>query len=220
MAHSLVGTPNYIAPEVLLKQGYTQSCDWWSVGVILYEMIIGQPPFLADNTINTQARVVRWRETLHIPPGVISHASEDLIRGLCTDADSRLGSQNGARDIKSHPFFGNGGGGGGVDFTKPLRDQCAPWRPEILYETDTSNFDPIDPERLMTSDDESDDGTAKAKGKGSKKDYHGFYEFTFRRFFDDGGHPLRTGHQRVYATDDGASEQAGATANAPDPVYV
>ena len=58
MAHSLVGTPNYIAPEVLLKQGYTQSCDWWSVGVILYEMIIGQPPFLADNTINTQAKVL------------------------------------------------------------------------------------------------------------------------------------------------------------------
>ena len=134
--------------------------------------------------------MIRWRETLHIPPGVISHASEDLIRGLCTDADSRLGSQNGARDIKSHPFFA---GGQVIDFSKPLRDQCAPWRPEILYETDTSNFDPIDPERLMTSDDESDDGTGMGKagkgGKGSsKKDYHGFYEFTFRRFFDD-GHP-------------------------------
>jgi len=57
LAHSLVGTPNYIAPEVLLKQGYTQSCDWWSVGVILYEMIIGQPPFLAENPISTQAKV-------------------------------------------------------------------------------------------------------------------------------------------------------------------
>ena len=57
LAHSLVGTPNYIAPEVLLKQGYTQSCDWWSVGVILYEMVIGQPPFLAESTISTQAKV-------------------------------------------------------------------------------------------------------------------------------------------------------------------
>ena len=56
-AHSLVGTPNYIAPEILLKQGYTQTCDWWSVGVILYEMVIGRPPFNADDNIGTQMRV-------------------------------------------------------------------------------------------------------------------------------------------------------------------
>jgi serine/threonine protein kinase len=57
MAHSLVGTPNYIAPEVLMRQGYNQSCDWWSVGVILYEMIVGRPPFLDENTANTQLKV-------------------------------------------------------------------------------------------------------------------------------------------------------------------
>lgn len=58
MAHSLVGTPNYIAPEVLLRQGYTQLCDWWSVGVILYEMIIGSPPFHADSPAETQYKVI------------------------------------------------------------------------------------------------------------------------------------------------------------------
>src|SRR5699024_4277093 len=49
LAHSLVGTPNYIAPEVLMRRrgGYTQGCDWWSVGVILYEAVIGSPPFFA-----------------------------------------------------------------------------------------------------------------------------------------------------------------------------
>ena len=65
MAHSLVGTPNYIAPEVLTAQqgignfnrGYNQSCDWWSVGVILYEMIIGRPPFFAEDKYNTQIKV-------------------------------------------------------------------------------------------------------------------------------------------------------------------
>lgn len=51
LAHSLVGTPNYIAPEVLLRTGYTQLCDWWSVGVILFEMLVGQPPFFGTNTI-------------------------------------------------------------------------------------------------------------------------------------------------------------------------
>ena len=51
---SLVGTPNYIAPEVMSQQGYSQSCDWWSVGVILYEMIVGQAPFLSDDSRETQ----------------------------------------------------------------------------------------------------------------------------------------------------------------------
>jgi serine/threonine-protein kinase LATS1/2 len=58
-AHSLVGTPNYIAPEILDRKGYTQTCDWWSVGVILYEMIIGRPPFNADENIQTQKKVSR-----------------------------------------------------------------------------------------------------------------------------------------------------------------
>ena len=69
MAHSLVGTPNYIAPEVLLCQmtlgspGYSQSCDWWSVGVIFYEMIIGQPPFQSERgPAETQAKVKYFAE--------------------------------------------------------------------------------------------------------------------------------------------------------------
>ena len=57
LAHSLVGTPNYIAPEVLLRQGYTQLCDWWSLGVIMYEMLVGQPPFLANSPAETQYKV-------------------------------------------------------------------------------------------------------------------------------------------------------------------
>lgn len=59
VAKSLVGTPNYIAPEVLLREGYTQLCDWWSVGVILYEMVVGQPPFNAETPEETQWKVGR-----------------------------------------------------------------------------------------------------------------------------------------------------------------
>jgi len=64
LAHSLVGTPNYIAPEVLLRTGYTQQCDWWSVGVILYEMLVGQPPFMANTPAETQYKVNILLETL------------------------------------------------------------------------------------------------------------------------------------------------------------
>ena len=56
-AHSLVGTPNYIAPEVLMRIPYTHLCDWWSVGVILYEMLVGRPPFYSTNAAETQMKV-------------------------------------------------------------------------------------------------------------------------------------------------------------------
>ena len=59
LAHSLVGTPNYIAPELLMKVPYDKSCDWWSVGVILYEMVLGRPPFCAETPAETQYRVSR-----------------------------------------------------------------------------------------------------------------------------------------------------------------
>jgi serine/threonine protein kinase len=57
MAHSLVGTPDYIAPEILSRKGYTKLCDWWSVGVIFYEMIMGYTPFRGESTLETQFNV-------------------------------------------------------------------------------------------------------------------------------------------------------------------
>jgi serine/threonine protein kinase len=61
LAFSTVGTPDYIAPEVLLKKGYGMECDWWSLGAIMYEMLVGYPPFYADDPISTCRKVAVQR---------------------------------------------------------------------------------------------------------------------------------------------------------------
>ncbi|CAG4964454.1 serine/threonine-protein kinase Warts [Colias croceus] len=178
LAHSLVGTPNYIAPEVLQRTGYTQLCDWWSVGVILYEMLVGSPPFLAASPAETQLKVINWESTLHIPDAAnLSRESKDLILQLCSGQETRLGKD--ANEVKNHPFLK------AIDFDKGLRRQVAPYIPRIDYPTDTSNFDPIDPDKLRNSGS-SDSNKSDSELLDNGKTFHGFFEFTFRRFFDDG----------------------------------
>ena len=66
-AYSVVGTPDYIAPEVFGQKGYNETVDWWSVGAILYEMIVGQPPFMSDEPSVTCQKILHWKKTLTIP---------------------------------------------------------------------------------------------------------------------------------------------------------
>ncbi|XP_073439146.1 serine/threonine-protein kinase LATS2 [Dendrobates tinctorius] len=185
LAHSLVGTPNYIAPEVLLRKGYTQLCDWWSVGVILFEMLVGQPPFLAPNPTETQLKVINWENTLHIPSQIkLSPEATDLISKLCCAAENRLG-RNGADEIKAHPFFKS------IDFSSDIRRQPAPYVPKISHPMDTSNFDPVDEESPWNESGDSTMAWDTFMSPNSKHTEHAFYEFTFRRFFDDNGYPFR-----------------------------
>lgn len=115
----------------------------------------------------------------------LSPEAMDLILKLCTSAERRLGKN--ADEVKEHPFFSN------IDFEKGLRRQVAPHIPKIQYPTDTSNFDPVDPERLRNSGSSGSDKSDELLDNG--KPFHGFFEFTFRRFFDDGGGPSYPTHK-------------------------
>ena len=66
----MVGTPDYIAPEVLSKKGYGVECDWWSLGAIMYEMVLGYPPFYSEDPMVTCSKIINWRKFLRFAPEV------------------------------------------------------------------------------------------------------------------------------------------------------
>lgn len=110
-ADSAVGTPDYISPEVLESQGsvttYGRECDWWSVGVFLYEILYEQTPFYADSLVGTYAEIMDHKNTLTFPDEpTISKDAKDLIRSFLAEKDVRLG-RDGIENIKAHPFFKN-----------------------------------------------------------------------------------------------------------------
>ncbi|MED6172151.1 hypothetical protein PIB30_047371, partial [Stylosanthes scabra] len=122
LAYSTVGTPDYIAPEVLLKKGYGMECDWWSLGAIMYEMLVGYPPFYSDDPMTTCRKIVNWRSHLKFPEEArLSREAKDLICKLLCNVNHRLGSK-GADEIK-------------------LYQMEAAFIPEVNNELDTQNFE-------------------------------------------------------------------------------
>ncbi|XP_011029816.1 PREDICTED: serine/threonine-protein kinase tricorner isoform X2 [Populus euphratica] len=134
LAYSTVGTPDYIAPEVLLKKGYGMECDWWSLGAIMYEMLVGFPPFYSDEPMSTCRKIVNWRNHLKFPEEAkLSSEAKDLISKLLCNVDQRLGTK-GADEIKAHPWFK------GIEWDKLYQINAA-FIPEVNDELDTPNFE-------------------------------------------------------------------------------
>jgi serine/threonine kinase 38 len=121
MAYSTVGTPDYIAPEVLAAQNgasgfsYTCSVDWWSLGVIMYECLVGYTPFYAEDPVTTCRKILRWRQCLEIPADVktkLSRECIDFLSCLLAGPENRIGSSaqngeytNGFKQIITHPWY-------------------------------------------------------------------------------------------------------------------
>ncbi|KVI12353.1 Protein kinase, ATP binding site-containing protein [Cynara cardunculus var. scolymus] len=128
-AYSTVGTPDYIAPEVLLKKGYSLECDWWSLGAIMYEMLVGYPPFYSDDPMSTCRKIVHWKSHLKFPQEAhLSSEAKDLISKLLCNVNCRLGSK-GADEIKAHPWFK------GIDWDRIYQMEAA-FIPEMLSSKD------------------------------------------------------------------------------------
>ncbi|KAG9508754.1 Microtubule-associated serine/threonine-protein kinase 3 [Fragariocoptes setiger] len=146
------GTPNYIAPEVILRQGYGKPVDYWSMGIILYEFLVGCVPFISDTPEELFEHVIHddieWPADDDWP---LPYEAKDLITQLLQkDPKERLGT-NGAQEIKNHPFFSE------ISWDDLLRQKAA-FVPQLEDEEDTSYFDTRS-DRYTDVDSDDDDDT-------------------------------------------------------------
>ena len=212
LAYSTVGTPDYIAPEVLLKKGYGLECDFWSVGAIMYEMLVGYPPFYSDEPMTTCRKIVHWRHHLRFPNEVpLSRDARDLIERLLCDVDARLGSNGGASEIKHHPFFA------GLDWDTLYRVK-APYTPDVDGELDTQNFEHFDEEKK-----DSRAGERGGEGRRKEKKDLDFVGYTYKNFEVVGNGEVRkkAARQRpsiasIFPGAEGSGGESGGEEGRPD----
>lgn len=133
--YTLCGTPEYIAPEVLLNKGHGKGVDWWTLGILIYEMSCGEPPFVDEDPMGIYQQVLSGK--VCFPKGFDKCAKSLVKKLLVADLTKRYGClKAGAGDIKKSKYFTS------MDFNQLLRGEIdAPIIPDLNGEDDTSNFD-------------------------------------------------------------------------------
>lgn len=135
--YTLCGTPEYLAPEIIMSKGHDKAVDYWSFGVLIYEMLVGQSPFYLYGTdqVSLFKRIVMVKYQC---PAYVTDAAKDIIKRLLTRRQaSRFGNlSRGTKDVKDHPWFSS------LDFNELTQRKIkAPSKPKISNPLDTRNFD-------------------------------------------------------------------------------
>jgi len=208
MAYSTVGTPDYIAPEVLAAQngasGYSYTCavDWWSLGVIMYECLVGYTPFYAEDPVTTCRKILRWRQCLEIPAETKAQLSPDCIdflSCLLAGPESRIGSakgnssdfENGFVQVVKHPWFAKYDWEGSLARDGPLLPPGSEEFPDLLDFLQTCpktdpRFKPLIQRVTQNFDSFEDYGSNLEVGYEVRRRVDGtnldqFYDYTYRR---------------------------------------
>ena len=177
-AKSIVGSPDYMAPEVLKGEEYDFTVDYWSLGCMLFEGLAGYPPFAGATVDETWQNLRHWKKVFKKPdyddPNYfLSARTWDLITRLVASKSQRF---SGINEIHKHPYFAE------VDWSK-LREQKAPFVPELDSETDAGYFDDFSNEADMAKYKEVHDKQTALENMADRDEKMGkglFVGFTFR----------------------------------------
>ncbi|KAJ8509059.1 hypothetical protein ONZ45_g8729 [Pleurotus djamor] len=184
LAYSVCGTNSYMSPEVIRGHGYSYSCDWWSLGVIMFECLYGFPPFVSNSRHVTRQKILNWKQSLRFPSRPrVSHEGVNLMQQLLCEPEDRLGSQASASvsrpdsmviQARRSGFMSSTGLPVSVDGAEHIKAHPwfrgidwanihrypAPYRPELRNPEDTKHFDPdIPPEPLAPANGAPPDAT-------------------------------------------------------------